>query len=186
MIEVRHITEKDAAEAAELISQSIQYADAEAKRRTGDVDALAFPPALNRVWSAADVLGHKEKFDTSAAMFEDGRMMAVVIAHHGGGIFRPIIGGTRIDAIKPEQHEAYLYYPLRLLAAEAIAAGITEQETLYDPQHVNLDDSLKRFPTKGTVEDRGALRAYRSPLVLGEIRAMSVSLDTRSDTGRSS
>lgn len=182
---VEHMTEKDAAESAELISMSIQYADSEAKRRTGNPDALAFPAALNRVWRAEDVLGHREKFPTSAIYREGGRAMAVVIAQHvvrdGVRVFNPVIGGTRISEIKPEEHEAYLYKPLELLVPEALALGITETVVIFDPGHKNLEDSLRTFSTANdqTIRDRGAVREYRTPLRLDEIRAKSAPLEGR-------
>lgn len=179
----RHMTVDDAGEAAVLITESIQYADAQAKLATGDPDALAFPAILHRVWTADDVLGHRDKFPTSAVYEERGRMMAVTIAQHatvaGTRVFQPVIGGIRISEIAPDEHEAYLYMPLRMLVPEAIAQGIHEHYVLYDPRHQNLDASLKRFSTANGIRDVGQLREYRGPLRLDEITGRSRQIEGR-------
>ena len=180
---IRHLADADAAEAAVLITESIQYADAQAKINTGNPDALAFPNTVSRNWTAADVLGLKAFFPTSAAYFENGRMMSVTIAKIADGVFRPIIGGTRISEIIPAEHEAYLYMPLRLLVPRAIAAGVTEQATLYDPRHANLAASLRRFSNanSSTIKKVGNLEEYRTPFILTEIMAKSALLEGRND-----
>lgn len=182
------LTVLDAAEAAVLVTESIEYADAHA---TG---GLAFPAALNRAWRASDVLGHQEHFDTSWAYREGGRMMAVVIGAieqvRGQAWYRIIIGATRISEIIEAEHAAYLSMPLREALPDARARfGVVGTHLTYIPAHGRLDAYMKSWSRSNgeTVREGGELTEVFLPMSEGvpEIVARTQILEGRDSIGPS-
>lgn len=179
---IRRMIDKDAATVAEMISATIQLADQRAKEANGP-DALAFPPTVSRAWQESDVL---PLLGFEAWVYEEGGViMSAVIAHlterDGQTYFRPIIGAVRVDAIKQEEHEAYLYKPLQSAVPDAIAKGAVGALVQYTPGHVRLDESLKGFSTADdtTIKDEGSVREFVTPFRIDEIIAKSSVIDVK-------
>ena len=147
--EIRKLTNKDAAEAAILITENIAYADEQAKAVYGP-DALAFPGGLARQWTERDVLAMEQYLDTSWGYFEDDRLMAVIYGtmetRRGAPWYRVIIGAIRISAIKPEEHVAYLTKPLTVALPDARDRfGSQGGHAVYPPEHVRMEAYVQGF-----------------------------------------